>query len=179
MVPRITKIVLEGDRDITLVKEKSHDGCHVKTISEKLTLVKVKRHVGCHVNKIADEHAEVAHEAICAINEVQSLQDRRNTAPTASLQTPSPSPPPAPPPLGPHKFLLFPIELTFPAEPPLFFTISVITVLTKILTYPSTLWGHTLYAAARFMTFPKVGTKLLNVIWGKRKGVWEKYAICG
>ena len=36
------------------------------------------------------------------------------------------------------------------------FPISVTTALTKTLTYPSALGGHTLNAAARFMTYPKL-----------------------
>ena len=39
----------------------------------------------------------------------------------------------------PHCFYFFPSKLTFPPKPPLFFSISVNTALTKTLTYPSTL----------------------------------------
>ena len=38
-----------------------------------------------------------------------------------------------------------------------------------------TLGGHTLNAAARFMTYPKSG----NVTWGKRKEFWGKCAFSG
>ena len=41
-------------------------------------------------------------------------------------------------------------------DPPLFFPISVTTALTKTLTYPSILGGHTLNAVARFMSYPKL-----------------------
>ena len=47
-------------------------------------------------------------------------------------------------------------KVAFSSDPPLFFTISVTTALTKTLTYPCTLGGHTLKAAARFMTYPKL-----------------------
>ena len=62
--------------------------------------------------------------------------------------------------LGVNKFVIlqntFPTKITFSPDTLLFFPISADTALTKTLTYPSTLWGHTLNAAARFMTYPKL-----------------------
>ena len=54
----------------------------------------------------------------------------------------------------PQRFLLFSCKNHFP--PRLFFPISGNAALTKTLTSPSTLGGHTLNAAARFMTYPKL-----------------------
>ena len=51
---------------------------------------------------------------------------------------------------SPQRGLLF-----FP-DLPVFVPISVNTALTKTLTYPSTEGEHTLNAAARFMTYPKL-----------------------
>ena len=52
---------------------------------------------------------------------------------------------------SPQVFHFFPTKFTFSPGPPLFFPISV-TTLTNSLTYPSTLGGHTLNVAVRFMT---------------------------
>ena len=56
----------------------------------------------------------------------------------------------------PTIFQFFPTKIIFSPDPPLFFPISVTTALTKTLNYPSTLRGHTLNAAERFMTYPKL-----------------------
>ena len=74
----------------------------------------------------------------------------------------------------PPHFFTFSTKSFFP-QTPLSFPMSENTALTKTLTNPSTLWGHTLNAAARFMTYPK----LWNGMWGKREGVWRKCAFVG
>ena len=57
----------------------------------------------------------------------------------------------------PPQFFTFPPHFsTFSLETPLFFPISVTAALTKNLTYLNTLGRHTLNAAARFMTYPKL-----------------------
>ena len=49
---------------------------------------------------------------------------------------------------------VFPTKITFFSDSPLFFPISVNIAQTKPLNYPSTLGGHILNAAVRFMTYP-------------------------
>ena len=58
------------------------------------------------------------------------------------------------------------------------FPISVTTALTKTLTYPSALGGHTLNAAARFMKYPAlkchVGKQMAFAMWEMaRNATWE------
>ena len=60
---------------------------------------------------------------------------------------------------------LFPDKILFFPRTHLFFPISVNTALTKTPTYPSTVGEHTINAAARFITYPK--------LWKKERGSGE------
>ena len=74
------------------------------------------------------------------------------------------------------KWYIFPPQKSlFPQTPLSVIPVSLTTALTKNLTYPSKLGRHTLNAAVRFMTYPK----LWNVVWEKRYGCGGKVHYAG